>query len=285
MKLPPVPPKPPPGPLAKVRAQHPETGEESTFHVQHTGAEGITALDEQGKDHQIPHGHYLVHHEEPRVDPDRVAAQARRHLSLGAGAPLAVYGAIALLAHGGAKRPHALTLDDVRVRSKAVLLVPDKLRVKEPPELVDLLTRWASDADRAGGGPIFRLRGKPVEEGEVTEYVKRFGMPPPAPGGQGGQPGQPGPGGQPMAKATASALEVPKIGAPDEAWEESGYQVELRKSVAGVLLTVRHPDLPMPMHEIAPGPGRARQIAHIMVAELAAGKMPDKHGVFSPDGR
>lgn len=279
--------QPPPAPLNKVRFHHPHTGEETVGHVHKSGPLGITAQDEEGQTHKIPHGHYVVHHEEPKVDADRVVSQAKRHLDLGAGAPLAIYGAIALMAHGGAKRPHALRLEDVRVGANKVLLVPDKLRVVQPPQLVDLLTRWARDAERAGGGPLFRIRGKPVTEQEVTEYVKRFGLAQADPS-QGGQPGQPGPGGQPMNKASAAAMEISAAPEPWQKWiEEGGYICELRRGRTGhlVTITIRHPSLLLPMHEVAPDSLRARHLAKEMVGDLRQGKMPQKHGVFAPDGR
>jgi hypothetical protein len=160
-------------PLPRVKFTHPESGEKVRGHLRSVGMNGAAILDDDGQTHRVPHGEYV------REDPPRAALLdvAAKHLSRGPEDPLALAAACALLDEGGVRSPERLRWSDVRVdKDGSVLVVPDKVRVREPEALRKLLTSLLRNAGR---GPLFVVEDRQVTPHEVAEYVRQFAPRPP----------------------------------------------------------------------------------------------------------
>ena len=278
-------------PAQRVRFRHPDTGEEQDGHIHGVpGPLGASVVDGRGQMHKVPHGQYLHHNDAggaaegeggERPSAEKVGQAARKHLELGAEAPLAVYGAIALLTIGGCHAPHAWRVKDVTIKGPDLLAHPDKLKTDEAPlvKLVAQLVKGRKPTD-----PLFTVDGKPVTEDAVTTYVRRFGSEAGLIGGRTVAPPEsvaaPKPARTPMAKASAQAYHLPAVVPPYKTWKVDGYTVMLRKSASGIeSMTLEGPGLDLPLHEIVRGDAHAQQIARQVIDRVRRGRAPNR-GVF-----
>ncbi len=218
----------PPTPGKMVKFKHPTTGEESTGHIHAQGVHGATIVDGTGATHKLPHGSYM-HHDDPgapdqKPQADLIRAAARKHLQLGLDAPLAVHGVAMLLAAGTTKpfRVHELQAPDVTFGGKYAFVDNEKLQTDDP----DVVRALRELQQRNPKGPLFAINGKPITEESLVTYARRFGTP----GGNAhaahNAPAQgPAPVGPQteLAKAAASALELPDPGTLVEKWDDCGY--------------------------------------------------------------
>lgn len=283
----------PPTPLRKVQFRHPATGETTEGHIHAASTKGATIVDGHGQTHKVPHGDYMhaetpgAGGEAPKPRADLVTAAARKHLELGLNTPLAVHAAAALLVAGGVHRAHALQSQQVAFEDGYALIKPDKLRTNEAP-LVQALQQLQKKNPR---GPIFQLNGEPITEQSLTLYVQRFGgahgPTVPGAGAGGAQPAPPkaapppAPAGpQPMAKAAASALELPPdLGEALMRWVIGGYVCKFRKGASGLgVVTVEQDGMPLPWHEVTTQTS-AQRVAREAVDAISSGRSPAR-GVF-----
>ena len=162
-------------PLPRVKFTHPKSGEKVRGHLRSVGMNGAAILDDEGQTHRIPHGEYV------REDPPRASLldAAAKHLPRGVDEPIALAAACALLDEGGVRSPEKLRWSDVRIdKDGSVLVIPDKVRVREPEALRKLLTDLLRGAGR---GPLFVVDDRQITPHEVTEYVRQFAPKPEKP--------------------------------------------------------------------------------------------------------
>lgn len=284
----------PPTPGKRVKFKHPATGEETEGHIHATGMHGATIVDGHGVTHKVAHGSYM--HADgpggttgtgPKPSAELVKAAAHKHLELDLDTPLAVHAAAALLVVGGCKATpvHELKSEDVDVEDGVVYVKPDKLKSDEP-DLVKAIDAFKKKTPR---GPLF----PGLTEQSLTAYVKRFGTPH-AGGSTGGAPGPgmkppptPGPVNdpaaqvpQPMRKATALALQLPKVDQSAYDWMEGEFLCEFRKGRHGLgIITIRKGGLDVPLHEVCKDLMSAKQYVAEQIPRLRRGEAPLR-GVF-----
>lgn len=266
-------------PAKRVKFRHPDTGEDTDGHIHGTpGRLGATIVDGRGQLHKVPHGDYL-HHREPSQEGDKpdaaqVAQVAQRHLELGPKAPMAVHAACALLAVGGAKRPHGLRVGDVGFEGEYALIHPDRLRTDDA-SVVAFLRELAKGKDPSS--PLFVVDGEPLSEDGMTAYVNRFGRQNATVGGKDQPPDQPPD--QPMAKAAAVAFLQPELEPVVDRWTEQGMVCEFRKGRHGIgALTITQPGR-VPLHEAVVNAMAARALARQLASDIRAGRAP-RRGVY-----
>lgn len=302
----------------RVKYKHPETGEDHNGHVHATGHKGATVIGQDGSAHQVPHGQYLHHDEDSGPDGEALKETALRHMGHGSHSRMGMLALAALLQLGGVADPTALKGSDLEARESDVLIQPDKLRLHEPPEAVQLLSDMVA---RAGDGAVFApSEGGEIRLRDVKEYVDHFS------GGGTSSSSEPEPmekavrllppgvhlvplekadvkahtrrlasgsaygyvsiNGSSLEKAVPSALVLPVFGDPLKTWHQRGVQCEYRESRPGVgWLTLRGGKLlPLPYHEIASSLEKAVVLARRLTRELQLGEMPFK-GVFKKDGQ
>lgn len=284
MKLPPRPPPKAdaPQPLQPVRFHHPDTGEEARGHLQALGMQGASVLDENGKTHRVPHGHYVHDPDGAGEEPDdqKIREAAHRHLTMGPQEPLARDAAAWLLDAEGVEDVGSLRARDFTVKKQAILIPKAKLRIPRDrfPELVELLTLWIRKAEDGSGTVL------PNETPEhLRAYAQRFGGQPRQRPGQEEQGGQePAGGAAPLEKAAASALALPDLGGEAvDAWIDGEYRCALRKSSRGLLtLTISGSTMTLPLHEIVRDKFDARDLAAKLTDDLRKGKGP-RRGIYA----
>lgn len=273
-------------PGRKVKFRHPDTGEETQGHLHATGPVGATVVDGRGAVHKVPHGHYMHADEAGPGDGDQgddkpsaavVKKAALKHLELGADQPLAVYAAAALLSKklGGVEHAHDLKSEEVTIANPYARVERGKLQT----DLEPLVKTLAALKKKTPSGPLFVVDGKPITADALTLYVQRFGTPGKGVGGRDVRPANPGDG-EPMAKAAASALDLPVLGEAESEWEHLGYHCSFHKGDHGLgHLMIEGPNMPLPLHEVVGNAIAARAVASLVVANLRAGKAPGR-GVF-----
>lgn len=250
-------------PRQRVKFRHPETGETHSGHIHSRGHQGATVVSQDGQQHQVSHGDYMHHDEDKEGNDEQLKKNAIRHLSHGGQSRMARVACAALLRLGGVPNPLELGADDLIVKPSAVLIKPERLRVKEPPELVEVLRFIAEQAD----GELFRG----VQRRDLREYAEHFSTTSSKSGGGDEQR---------MAKAVASALVVPALPPAEKTWAHGTYQCEWREGATGMgYITIRHPALPMAYHEAVGSLQKAVTLARRLVREFESGTTPHK-GVF-----
>jgi len=245
-------------PRQRVKYRHPETGELHTGHVHGRGHMGATVVGQDGAPVQVPHGDYLHHNEDEGADQERLKKAAVRHLGHGGQSRMATVAAATLLQIGGVPKPLELTADDLVLITNAILIKPEKLRVRKPPELVEVLEHLAQ-------GELFG----DLTTRDLREYAQHYGA----------AASQDGP--TRMAKAVATALVIPSLPPPRQTWQFGSYVCEYRDGPSGMgYITIQHPQLPMAYHEaVGNNLAKAVKTARRLVDEFESGKVPHK-GVF-----
>lgn len=248
--------------MPRVKFRHPQSGEETTGHLHSQGQKGATVVGPDGAKHQIEHGHYL-HHKSEGVSTTALLKQAEQHLELGPQAMLAIHAVGVMLAAGGVDHASELTTNDVRVTKGGVLILPHKMRVKEPKRLVAMLSHLA-----AGDGPLLRVGDTPVDADGLMTYARRFGADQ-----------------KPMKKASPLAMQLVQPSAAflvGVTWVDRGYTCEYRQAPSGLhILSIRHPCMGLPLHEVTSTLQKARRMAAQFIGCLADGRLPSR-GVFAP---
>lgn len=253
----------------------------------------------------------------PKPSAQLVAKAARKHLQLGPEAPLAVYGLAALLSVGGIKRVHELQAGDVKIDGDKALFPREKLMTADA-EVVQPLSMLARKAGKgpvfvvqgqpiteqaltayvqrfgatstpgappqpeAGGAPMAKGLDAPAVADLVPEHL--MGAEPPRKRQKKkrrkGTARPEGVSAAPLAKASASALDLPRLDErPLHSWQQDGYSCAYRQVNGIGVLSITGHGLVLPLHEVARDLAKAKMFAGEMIAELKAGKTP-RRGLF-----